>query len=153
MNRKLLGALLSIPATLVWVPICAHYLFVLGLVSGVFAVGGLPAGVPWTPAVLSLAGFVLSCGGLVGLLALWAMILKGAQIASADKWARTSLLCGLWIGFITSLIALALAGSILWESGFNLFIHSLFFTVFGPIIVFLRERHRIRLSESSAASA
>lgn len=146
MNRKLWGALLSLPATLVWAPICAHFLLVFGFVSSFAAIRGLPAGVPWTPAVVGVTGFALSAGGLVGLLALWAMILEGPQIAAARKWARSLLLSGLWIGFITSLIALLLAGYILWESGFNLFIHSLFLTALGPMIVFLRERHRIRLS-------
>ena len=146
MNRKLLGALLSIPATLVWAPICAHYLFVFGFLSSIFAIRGLPAGVPWTPAIVGVTGLVLSAGGLVGLLAIWAMILKGPQIAAARKWPRFLLLSSLWIGFVTSLVALVLAGCILWDSGFNLFIHGLFLTVLGPIIVFLREWRRIRLS-------
>lgn len=138
-RMQLLQVLLSLPATLVWLPICAHYLLVFGVVAGGLAVLGSPPTAGALPLAISVGGGLLSIGGLVGITSLWIMICCRDKVDAAGRWPQVLLLAGLWVGCLTSILALALAGAILIRSGFNLFIHSLFLTVVGPLVVFFQE--------------
>lgn len=143
-RQKVINVLLSLPATLVWLPVCAHYLFVFGVMTAALGLQGAPKVEGLSPLVVAIGGAILSIAGLVGLAALWLMICCKNRIISAGKSPLLLLLSGLWIGFATCILVLSLAGYILLQSGFNLFVHSLIITVLGPIVVFLRELPRLQ---------
>lgn len=136
---NLINIALSLPATLVWVPTCLVFLSTFGYVTIRGPSRDLPPVVAGKVLSISLGSVVLCIGGLVGIVGLWTLIGFRDEVRAAGGVPVLLLRSALWIGFITCLAALALAGGVLWQSGFNLFIHSLFITVLGPIAVFLRE--------------